>query len=536
MILRNTIGPASIYCLSLWLAMAISAYGQETVFTMMKPDNRKASELFSARKYRQAARLYTSLAERAPNPQYYLALARAHYYMHEPAESSKWYQKYLDLGEDLPVSDLLLYAESLAANREYDSAVKYYTQYEKLSDHDPQILKKIWQIRNRDYLYEDSIHYTIRRLEHNLPSADIAAVPYENGYVFLSNRPHNAVIKNLDASDNPFFRWYQSAMKTDSTGIIIHSGDPISFFEKLDAKFQLGPVSFFDQERQMAFIASSNGPQQKGKRALQMFFAAHDVDGWKVTSSYPFNSSNYSIAAVSVREDGKVLYLSSDMSGGSGGLDLYQSTFDGKSWSKPRNVGNEINTTGDESFPSINGNILYFASNGLPGLGGFDVFNVSVSEQKFGDVQNMGYPINTNFDDFALALNAERSKGFLTSNRQHSDDIFEVTIDLQTYPFTIAGVLKFKAENWRDPEPLLAYPNASLELIDNLRGNVVGHAVSDATGHFYLAIPYFSQYRIKVIGTDGRDEAIVSLDLGKTRYGENLSELVVVKNSFKTEY
>jgi hypothetical protein len=124
----------------------------------------------------------------------------------------------------------------------------------------------------------------------------------------------------------------------------------------------------------------------------------------------------------------------------------------------------------------------------------------------------------------------------VTSNRQKSDDIYEVTIDLQSYPFTIAGVLRFKEENWRESDALQVYPLADLELIDNLKGTVVARAVSDENGHFDLTIPYFSQYHIKVVGSSDHDEAIVSLDLGKTRYGENKFDLVVVKNSFKKEY
>ncbi|MEJ1240806.1 tetratricopeptide repeat protein [Chryseolinea sp. T2] len=531
-----TILTALCFSTSLQMTAVITTFGQETVFSIMKSDNRKASELFASKRYRQAARLYESMADRAPNSKYYLALARAHYYLHEPVEASTWYEKYLTIESELPANDVLLYAEALASQKKYDQAVNYYKQYEKLSDNDPMVMKKIWQIKNRNYLLEDSLHYTIKRLDCNKPSADIAAVPYENGFVFLSNRARPSVIKNVDEGNSPFFRWYQSTMKTDSTGIIVHYGEPVSFFEKLQARYQLGPVSFFDNERQMAFIASNADHQLKGKRPLQLFFAVKGPDGWQFSRAFDFNGANYSITSVTVREDGKVLYLSSDMGGGQGGLDLYQSTFDGKAWSKPKNLGNEINTVGDEAFPSISGNSLSFSSNGLPGLGGFDVFSVMMSDRAIGEVQNMGYPVNTNFDDFALSLNADRSKGYLTSNRNGGDDIYEVTIDLQTYPFTIAGVLKYKEENWRESETLTVYPLAELELIDNLKGTVVARAVSDAKGEFNLTIPYFSQYRIKVTGSTDGDQAIVSLDLGKTRYGENRFELVVVKNSFKKDY
>src|SRR5690242_4645141 len=101
MMSRAPISPPLLCCMLLLLA-GYSALGQETVFSIMKSDNRRASELFSSRRYREAARLYESMADRAPNAQYYLALARAHYYLHEPAEAARWYEKYIGLGSDLP--------------------------------------------------------------------------------------------------------------------------------------------------------------------------------------------------------------------------------------------------------------------------------------------------------------------------------------------------------------------------------------------------------------------------------------------------
>src|SRR5688572_16387092 len=109
-----------------WTFTAVETIGQETVFSMMKSDTRKASELFASKRYRQAARLYESMADRAPNAQYYLALARAHYYLHEPAEAANWYGKYLTIETELPSNDVLLYAEVLASQRNYDLAIQYY--------------------------------------------------------------------------------------------------------------------------------------------------------------------------------------------------------------------------------------------------------------------------------------------------------------------------------------------------------------------------------------------------------------------------
>src|SRR5689334_14933314 len=93
-----------------------------------------------------------------------------------------------------------------------------------------------------------------------------------------------------------------------------------------------------------------------------------------------------------------------------------------------------------------------------------------------------------------------------------------------------------KKKTGGESDALKVYPLADLELVDNLKGDVVARAVTDENGHFELTIPYFSQYHIKVVGSSDHDEAVVSLDLGKTRYGENKFDLVVVKNSFKKEY
>jgi outer membrane protein OmpA-like peptidoglycan-associated protein len=86
-----------------------------------------------------------------------------------------------------------------------------------------------------------------------------------------------------------------------------------------------------------------------------------------------------------------------------------------------------VNSLGDEMFPAINGNQLYFASNGLGGFGGLDIFTSTLSDGEWSKAENMGLPINSSFDDFALVLDARGRKGFFSSNRPGglgSDDIY----------------------------------------------------------------------------------------------------------------
>ena len=521
------------------LTFSSFAYGQETVFTLMRSDEKKAAAYYNAKNYRQALKLYESMSTHSKDDEYYLPIARSYYYLHEPKNAVKWYDKFVSLDKNLPVKDIFLFAESLSASAQYEQAIKYYTQYQALSNEDPIVMKKIWQLKNRSYLFEDSIHYTLTRISTNTDAADICPVPYGGGFVFISNRKRRAVIEKVDGSDVPFYKLYSSALVVDTTGSTMNLKftSPDDFAPELNLKYQLGPVSFYSNEKKMAFIASGEpSPSDKNKRSLQLFFAEHDGKMWSLKNSFPFNNADISITSAVVKEDGTVLYFASDMPGGYGGLDLYSSSIVNGAWSKPVNLGETINTTGDESFPSISGNTLYFASNGHAGLGGLDIFKSLINSGEFGEVENIGYPVNTNYDDFALSLSKDMSKGFLTSNRAKTDDVYELIIDLQSYPFTIAGVLKYKEESWKDSGDLKIFPSAQLLLIDNIKNAVVGSATSDENGMFSLTIPYFSQYRIKVIGSQQDDEAFVSLDLSKTRYGENKSEIVVVKNSFKKAY
>ena len=519
--------------------LTISARAQETVFTMVRPDAAKADAFYAANDYRQAVKLYEAITARSATERYVLPIARCYYYLHQPKDAAHWYDKFLATNKNLPANDVFLFAETLSTLKQYDRAIQFYTQYQGLND-DQVTMKKIWRLKNKEYLYEDSVHYTVRRLATNSSASDFAPAALGNGLVFLSNREHAALVYQADIGNKPFFRLYTAQQHVDTlnTAIITTYDQPVLFGKSLGVRFQHGPVSFYDSLRCMAYVASgSPSSRERNKRTLQLFFAEREGTEWQTKGAFVYNNTDYSIHAVTVSEDGKMLYFASDMPGGFGGKDLYVSTLVNGQWSKPVNLGETVNTVGDESYPTLFGTTLYFASNGHAGLGGLDVFSTRREAKGFSEPQNMGYPVNTNFDDFGLSLNADGSKGYFSSNRKEdNDDIYEVTIDLQSYPLTIAGLLKYKEESWRDADELKVLPNAQLFLIDNLKGTVVQSVISDAKGGFTLTIPYFSQYRIKVLGEHDGEETFVSLDLSRTRTGGNTYEMVVVKNNFKKTY
>ena len=205
----------------------------------------------------------------------------------------------------------------------------------------------------------------------------------------------------------------------------------VLFHRKLNRKYHDGPVCFNADGTLMALTRDNyNSKSADGTRNLQLFTSEFINGQWTDPISFPFNNPEYSIGQATFTPDGKYMYFASDMPGGKGGTDIYkvERRTDG-TWGKLINI-EAINTEGDEMFPYYNKNgILFFSSNGRVGLGGLDVYMVSVKDDKYGAVRNLEAPINTSADDFALLLDDKLQMGYLSSNRKGgkgSDDIYFV--------------------------------------------------------------------------------------------------------------
>lgn len=140
------------------------------------------------------------------------------------------------------------------------------------------------------------------------------------------------------------------------------------------------------------------------------------------------NEENYTATQPAVgsnpRDGSDILYFVSDRPGGKGGMDIWYSDFYRRknTFKEPRNAGYKINTEGDEITPYYNTftQTLYFSSNGLPGYGGFDIYRIHGSGRRWEDVEHIGTPVNSSYNDLYLALNADGNSGFFTSNRPGS--------------------------------------------------------------------------------------------------------------------
>jgi len=264
---------------------------------------------------------------------------------------------------------------------------------------------------------------------------DFSPSYYQKGIVFVSNRPEG---NNPEFVDKWFNTEFMNLYFADKDGDAF--GEPMAFEGDVNTQFHEGPVTFTRDGQRMYFTRNNFHKGKKGKDKkdiirLKIYSADLTGNTWGNIKELPFNSEEYSICHPTLSPDGSRLYFASESPGGYGGLDLYVSENKAGIWTAPMNLGENVNSAGNELFPFIHDDgTLYFASNGHAGLGGLDIFstvrtdNAEMEEEEAWDfVQNVGKPFNSSVDDFGLILDVTGTSGFLTSRREGGygeDDIY----------------------------------------------------------------------------------------------------------------
>jgi outer membrane protein OmpA-like peptidoglycan-associated protein len=232
-------------------------------------------------------------------------------------------------------------------------------------------------------------------------------------------------------NQTPFLDVYLVDKLNDTT-----FGVPYSIPGKLNSKFHDGPATF-TKAGDLVYFTRNNYLKNKklssdGVLKLKLFTAKKNDKGkWKNINEVHLGTKEYSVGHPSLSEDGKKIVFTSDMPGSIGGTDIWMIIKSGNTWSRPINLGPQVNTEGNEMFPFIaqNGD-LFFASNGHLGLGGLDIFYAPLKNNEYRNVVNMGAGLNSSQDDFGLIVTPDFKKGYFTSNREGGkgdDDIYAVS-------------------------------------------------------------------------------------------------------------
>jgi len=310
---------------------------------------------------------------------------------------------------------------------------------------------------------------------------------------------------------------------------------------QVQSKFNDGPAVYNSTSGYFYFTRNNFLDGKKGmdeNRVIRLKVFRAKMDGNKFTDAeeMSFNSDAYSNAHPTLSKDGKRMYFSSDRPGGFGGMDIYSVNLDanGNTVGDPVNMGNKINTTQNDAFPSYNDqeNILFFSSEGHSGLGGMDVFAAKLNKQgKASSIENLGAPINSSQDDLSFVSNPTQTMGYFSSDRKGGkgdDDIYSFK---QKAPIKNSATVKGNAKD------LLAgtdIENATIYLTDK-NGKIIDSAKTTPDGNFEFSLRDIDDdFKLKG-AKDGyvMNEKVVSYNADKMEYNQDLKLMPELDYYFK---
>jgi outer membrane protein OmpA-like peptidoglycan-associated protein/tetratricopeptide (TPR) repeat protein len=379
--------------------------------------------------YIEAAAMYEEALSLSPNndPEILGKVGDCYYFNSEMKKALKWYgEMYKNHKESMSSEYLFKYMHTLKGNNKYGKSKKIKREYLAKIDEE-----KTKEVKEEDEKLLDELISTlhpidIKNLKTNSPKSDFSPMYYGDQIVYASNAKPTTKLYGWDG--NPFLDLYAANIEK-STG---EFKDAVRFPKKINTKYHEASVTFSKDKNTMYFTRNNHKKKERrgdvGINHLMILKSTRDGDKWSKPKILPFNNDNYSFGHPALSADGKKLYFVSNMPGSLGETDIFVADVeeDG-SFSAPRNLGEQINTTGREMFPYVTGDKIYFSSDGHIGLGGLDVFEAKLEENGYSTPKNLGKPINSNKDDFSFITKVNDSTGYFASNRaggRGNDDIY----------------------------------------------------------------------------------------------------------------
>jgi len=238
---------------------------------------------------------------------------------------------------------------------------------------------------------------------------------YHDKVVVCSNKKDEVFYTIIDASNKYPINLFvlEKGYKKDSLILI-------PFEKTFRTKLNDGPITF-NNDFTHCFLSQNYNNLKKENNNLQLVEYHKKGDEWVKESSFKYNNKSYSLTHPTLNKDGNVLIFSSNMPGGYGGFDLWKSVKIKGVWSKPVNMGSNINSSSNEYFPTFINDELYFSCN-KGEFGGLDIYKANVKENTPPIL--LPKPINSGFDDFSLIANSFLDEGYFSSNRNGKDELF----------------------------------------------------------------------------------------------------------------
>lgn len=454
----------------------------------------KANANYKSLDFVDAQKIYLAVAKKGYiSEELFEKLGNTYYFNAQYDSAAEWYKKLFELSPS-PKQDILLlrYSQALKATGNNQEAAKYYNLYVAQSGSDPNSKKAI------DYMAlvdQNSKRYQLRPLDalYNADQISFGQTKIGNKLVYASTEETHT--KNV-WDGLSFLSLYEIELNEEN----IATGKQHKLSGKLNSKFHDSSPIFTKDGNTMYFTRNNlTYKNRKNNQNLKIYKTIKDGDSWQKPEELHFNSDLYSSAHPALSPDETKLYFTSDRPGGFGESDLYVATITDGVIGNPVNLGTNINTAGKETFPFVSGkNELYFSSNGHFGLGGLDVFYVKIEDNAYGNLLNIGAPINSYADDFSFGVDVNTKRGFISSNRSQTgagfvyDNIYSF---LETEP--IIDVYQSKIDGYvTDKQSGMPLANTTI-ILTNPEGKVYTQFNTDKEGHYEVTTNKFEVYSLK---------------------------------------
>jgi len=421
----------------------------------------RAYETFNAGEYFEAIDQFkdayskTKKSDKSTRTELVFMIAECYRHVNDPKSAETWYKLAVKSSTSKPDAQYWL-AESMKKNGKHQAAIDEFKKYKQVAPSDARADQQIracelaldWTRNPEAYKVEDLRDINSRESDFSPAyGRDDFSLIY-----FTSSRDDAAGNKTHGATGQSYTDIFESRVDKKSKW-----STPVPVSE-INSEFEDGTPTFTSDFREMYFTRCEVGKRER--KGCIIMHSTRSGDSWSEPEDSGILSDSLVAAHPAISADGSTLYFVSDLPGGSGRKDIWMTTKSGgNNWSKPVNLGPDINTPGDELFPYVRSDgTLYFASDGHIGMGGLDIFRASSQPDGSWIVQNMKPPVNSYSDDFGITFENENERGIFSSTRKGkgNDDLY--SFELPPLKFSVTGLVK-------DEKTGTAIPGSLVQLI-----------------------------------------------------------------------
>lgn len=435
-----------------------------------------ADKAFEQEEYYKAATAYKALVEKSQGADKAFTLYRigeCYRRMNHPEQAVIWYAQAENSGYS-KAEFLYAYGDMLTMLGRYEEARKYFQRYRNMRPDDDRVALKLSSIEFALAYPKLNPHFTLKPVESLNTTGSEYGIAYMDGKLVYAST--GDIIPSMNET--------RTSMRTGLGYSKIYIANPsehgkFSRGVEMDAfnvsRSNDGTFSY-DHNAKVAYYTRC----EPSENQCYIYYSELVGGKWKEKGRLKIDSKIVQIAHPCVSPDGKRIYFSAMIEGGYGGSDIwYVEKGVNGSWGKAINAGRDVNTAGNEVFPYVANDVLFFSSDGRDGYGGLDIYASKISNGGHGKAVNLRPPFNTSYDDINLIVSIDGKEGLLVSNRRNeerSDDIYA----FESYPTVVVA-----AGYVFDKETEAPLPEAKIVVKNKNTGKEEEQLEADENGYYY---------------------------------------------------